>query len=129
MKPKKNKMNLKSKSDIVVGVFKIKNHPFRSFWCDSGYLKPFKKDFLKFYQRQIFPPCYYPTGSIYTFWNKTLKNYGNMYGTKIKPLIISEDELNIDIDNIYDFFISEMTSTSWKDFKKKFVKNVSKIKK
>ena len=97
----------KENPDIVLGVAKIKTHPYRSFWLKGKYLQSFKKDFLKFHQRQRFPDCYYPTGAIYTFWNKTLKKYGNMYGPKIRPLILQKDEINVDIDNLFDFFVAE----------------------
>ena len=97
----------KEKPDIVLGVMKIKTHPYRSFWLKDNHLQPFKKNFLNFHQRQMFPDCYYPTGAIYTFWNKTLKKYGNMYGPKIRPLILEKDEQNVDIDTKFDLMLAE----------------------
>lgn len=97
----------KEKPDIVLGVIKIKTHPYRSFWLKNKSLKPFRKDFLKFHQRQSFPECYYPTGGIYTFWNETIKKYGHMYGPKIRPLIMEKNEPVIDIDTEFDFYIAE----------------------
>jgi len=97
----------KSKSTCVVGVSKIKTHPYRIFWPKNGFLKPARSDFLNFFQRQMFPTCYYPTGAIYTFWHKTFKKYHNMYGPKIKPLISKPNDLNIDIDSILDLYICE----------------------
>jgi CMP-N,N'-diacetyllegionaminic acid synthase len=99
---------IKSKATCVVGVSKIKTHPYRVFWPKNEFLKPARSDFLNFYQRQMFPVCYYPTGSIYTFWKNTFEKHGNIYGPKIKPLILKSDELNIDIDSFTDFFICEM---------------------
>ena len=64
---------IKHKSDTVLGVFELKSHPYSAFWKKNGYLKPIKKNFLKFYQRQKRPDCYYPSGSIYTFWSKNIK--------------------------------------------------------
>ena len=43
-----------------------------------------------------------------------------MYGPRIKPLIIKENEFNIDIDVPFDQFIAEMTILHWKQFKQKF---------
>jgi CMP-N,N'-diacetyllegionaminic acid synthase len=98
----------KSKASCTVGVTKIKTHPYRVFWPKNGFLKPARSDFLKFYQRQMFPLCYYPTGSLYTFWNKTIEKYGNIYGPKIKPVISKISIENIDIDTYFDLFISKM---------------------
>ncbi len=113
------KLLIKSKADIAVEVKKIKTHPYRSYWLKNGFLKPFKKDFLKFHQRQLFPDCYYPTAGIQTFWNKNIVKFGHMYGPKIKP-VISSDETNVDIDSIFDFFIADMISQHWKKYKAQF---------
>jgi len=114
------KLLLKSKADIVVQVKKIKTHPFRSYWLENEFLKPFKKDFLKYHQRQMFPDCYYPTAGISTFWNDNIAKYDHMYGPKIKA-IISDDITNIDIDDQFDFFIAEMIELHWNKFKRKSI--------
>jgi len=112
---------IKSKADIAVQVKKITTHPYRSLWLKDGLLKPFRKDFLKFHQRQSFPDCYYPTAGISTFWYKNIKKFGHMYGPKIQP-VISNDETNVDIDSIFDFFIADMISQHWKKYKAQFKK-------
>ena len=117
------KLLKKTKSDIVLGVQKIKTHPFRAFWLKRKYLKPFKTNFLKYHQRQKFPIYYYPTGSIYTFWYKNLKKYDHIYGPKIYPLIL-DNEINIDIDKLFDLFIAEMKIKNWNSYKNKFRKKV-----
>lgn len=101
----------------VLTVAKIKKHPYSSFWYKNEYLKPFKKNFTKYYQRQKYPDLYYPTGDVYTFWNNILFKYGNIYGPKIKPLII-DDESTIDVDSLFDLFICEMKNLYWKKYKK-----------
>ena len=106
---------VKSKADIVIQVKEITTHPYRSYWLKNGFLKPFKKDFLKYHQRQMFPECYYSTAGISTFWNANITKYGHMFGPKIKP-IISHDESNVDIDSIFDFFVAEMISKYWKKY-------------
>jgi len=108
----------KSKVDITIQVKEMTDHPYRAYWLKNNFLKPLKKDFLKYHQRQMFPECYYSTAGISTFWNKNIAKYGHMFGPKIKP-IISHDESNIDIDNIFDFFMAEMISKYWKKYKLK----------
>ena len=97
-----------------MGVRKIKKHPYRTFWLNNNFLKPFKSDFKKFFQRQLLPPLYSPTGSIYTFWYQTFKKYGNYYGPKIQPLILDNE---IDVDDWEDLFFSEMKLKYWNSFK------------
>jgi CMP-N-acetylneuraminic acid synthetase len=113
----------KEKSNIVLEISKIKTHPYRSFWTNGKYLKPFKHNFLKFHQRQQFPTCYYPTGEIYAFWTKNLKKFGNIYGTKIQGIIKSPDEFSNDIDDLFDLFICEMKLKYWKQYEKEFRNN------
>jgi CMP-N,N'-diacetyllegionaminic acid synthase len=104
----------KSNSTSVISVAKIKNHPYSSFSFNGEYLKPVKKNFQKYYQRQLLPELLYPTGGIYTFWTSTLLRYNSIYGSKIKPMIIDDDKVNIDIDNNFDFFVAEMCIKHWK---------------
>ena len=105
----------KSSSTSVVSVTRIKKHPYLTFWFQGKYLKPFKKNFQEFYQRQLFPKLFYPTGAIFTFWNSTLTKYDSIYGTKIKPMIIDDEIINLDIDENFDFFIAEMCMKYWKN--------------
>jgi CMP-N-acetylneuraminic acid synthetase len=111
-------MLIRSKADIVLGVLKVKTHPFRAFWNSEGMLKPFKKDFLKFYQRQLYPPLFYPMGDIYTFWYKTYKKYSVIYGPKIKPLFPEKNEIILDINNYLDLFLVEKTIMKLNETKK-----------
>lgn len=113
------KLLINSNATSVLGVKKIKTHPYRTFWPSKKYLKPFKKNFLDFHQRQSFPNCYYPTGAIYVYWYKTLEKYGTIYGPRILPFI---DKNSIDIDTPFDFFMSEMKLRYWKNFEKKLNK-------
>ena len=101
------KLLIKTKSTCVLGVCKLSKHPYRAFWPNGKYLKPFRNDFLKFHQRQLFPTCYYPTGEIYTFWFSTLKKTGNLYGSKIFPFYL-KNHISMDINTKLDFFLTEM---------------------
>lgn len=104
-----------SKASSVLGVTEVKTHPYLCFVNNKSYLKPFKTSFHKYYQRQKFPTFYYPTGSIYTFWNKTVQRYGNVYGPNIKPLVIPAEN-SIDIDSLYDLFQTEMRMRYWDSY-------------
>lgn len=112
----------KSNSTSVVSVSKSKEHAYKAFVEKNGFLKPLKKDFRKYYQRQLLPDTFHTTGSVYTFWYNTLKKYGHYYGPKMKPLIIKESIYNIDIDEIFDLFIAEMANKYWFTFLKNFDK-------
>ena len=109
---------IKTNAEIVVGVKKIKTHPYRSFWPNGKFLKPFKKNFLKFHQRQMFPECYYPTGEIYAFWTENLNKYGEMYGPKIQGIIKPEKEIKNDIDSLFDLFVCEMRIKYWDKYQR-----------
>jgi len=109
----------KSKADIVLEITKIKTHPYRGFWPHGNFLKPFKKDFLKYHQRQTLPTCYFPTGEIYVFWTQNIQKYRNIYGPKIQGIIKLENEPRNDINSLFDFFVTEMKIKYWKEYKKK----------
>ncbi len=108
----------KSKASSIIGVSKIKHHPFLSFSYEKNFLKPFKKNYEKYYQRQKFPPLFYPTGSIFTCWTKTIKKYNSLYGPKPKPLFINSIE--VDVDDLFDLFTCEMLLKHWKKYNLKF---------
>ena len=117
----------KSNATSVLGVSKMKQNPFIAFTINkNNYLKPYQKSFKNFFQRQSFPYFYYPSGSIYTFWKKTLDKYGNYYGPRIKPLIVSKEE-SIDIDDIFDLFISENVIKNWNNYKTNFLKRGMRV--
>lgn len=110
----------KSNADLVLGVLPVKTHPFRSFWHNSKYLKKFSSDFDKFYQRQLFPSLFFPSGDIYTFWYKSFRKYGKVFCPKIEPLFYKKDEISMNIDTPFDLFLCEMTMKSWTNYKKNF---------
>lgn len=116
---------INSNATSVISVSKIKTHPYASFWLQQNFLKPFKLKFEKYSQRQTMSELYFPTGAIYTFSLNTLKKYDSIYGPKIKPLIISNED-KLDIDEIFDLFVAEMKLLHWEDFKKNFNKLLTK---
>ena len=95
-----------SNASCVLGVKKITQHPYNSFSNKQKFLKPFKNNFQKYSQRQALPELFYPTGSIYTFWRKTIEENNSYYGKKILPYILPEEN-SIDIDTPHDFFLAE----------------------
>ena len=116
------KLLKKTNATSVVSVFKSKEHAFKAFLPNRGFLKPFKSDYRKYYQRQKLPDFYHTTGAVYTFWFDTLKKFGHYYGPRMKPLISHYDEMNVDIDSVFDLFIAEMTLKHWKNYSKKIKK-------
>jgi CMP-N-acetylneuraminic acid synthetase len=109
----------KSKATSVITLSEVITHPYYSFWLKNGTLKPFVSNFEKYNRRQDFPKLYYPTGTVYAFWRKTLEKYDSIYGPKIIPLFEKQED-HIDIDTDFDFFIAEMHILYWKKFIKKF---------
>ena len=116
------KLLKKTNATSVVSVFKSKEHAFKAFLPNRGFLKPFKSDYGKYYQRQKLPDFYHTTGAVYTFWFDTLKKFGHYYGPRMKPLISHYDEMNVDVDSVFDLFIAEMTLKHWKNYSKKIKK-------
>lgn len=104
-----------SKSSSVISVSRLKKHPYSSFILKNKILKPYKKDFENFSLLQKTPPLYFPTGAIYTFWSSNLNN-NSIYGKKIKPMIIEDEIMNLDIDTPFDLFIAEMVIKNRKKY-------------
>ena len=68
----------------VISVSSVTKHPFKSFWLKQGFLTPFTSDHeKKFYQKQKLPKLYYENGLVYTFWYKTIIDFGSIYGPNI----------------------------------------------
>lgn len=109
----------KSKATSVITVSKITKHPYASYWLTNHFLKPFEKNFTKYSRRQEFPDLFFPTGAVYTFWYDTLKKFNSLHGPKIKPIVVHDED--IDIDNLRDLFFAEMMLKNWKKYKKNLV--------
>ena len=109
----------KSKATSVITVSKITKHPYASYWLKNDFLKPFEKSSTKYSRRQEFPDLFFPTGAVYTFWYDTLKKFNSLHGPKIKPIVVQDED--IDIDNLQDLFFAEMMLKNWKKYKKNLV--------
>lgn len=106
-----------SNATSVISVMYAKKHPFQAFIQKNGLLKHFNKNHeKKFYQRQLLPEMLFETGSVYTFWTKTLENFNSIYGPKIKPMIINSEKYNLDIDSKFDLFMAEMILKNWEKY-------------
>jgi len=103
---------LKSKSTSLVEVKETKNHPYKSFKMKNNFLFPINKNFEKHHARQKLSDIFYPTGSLYIFWNKTLKKYNSIYGPKILSYLNNDE--TVDIDTPFDFFMAKMMIKFWK---------------
>jgi len=109
---------IKSKASSVISVKKIKTELNNSFYYRNNFLFPYKK-FSKTQYSMKNSELFFPTGSIYVFWKKTLQDYDSIYGPKIKPIFSKLPE-TIDIDDIFDLFVSKMVLLHWKKFKRRF---------
>ena len=106
-----------SNSTSVISVKKVKTHPDLSFQYFNNYLKPLKSNFERYSQRQKRSELFFPSGSVYTFWRKTLEKYDSIYGPKIKPIF--DDEISgLDIDDMFDLFVADMYARNWSRFLK-----------
>jgi len=101
------KLLIKTKATSVISVKQVKTHPFFSFSYNKKFLHPIKDNFEQFKRRQSRPTLYFPTGSIYVFWSKTIKKYDSMYGPKTKPIIVNDEYWNMDLDSEFDFILCE----------------------
>jgi CMP-N,N'-diacetyllegionaminic acid synthase len=112
----KKSVNLlkKNKTDSVISIAKVKTHPYNCFWKKNGKLQPFNKKFKSYSLRQSLPELYYPTGSIYTFWASNIKKYNSFYGQKISPLLVTNKEFLIDIDDNFDLFLAKSIINNFK---------------
>ena len=109
----------KAKATSLVEVKKTENHPYKSFKKKNEFLLPLKTDFQKFHARQTLPDIFYPTGSVYILWTKTLEKFNSIYGNKILSYEQKDDV--IDIDTQFDFFVAEMMMKFWRSKKKKLI--------
>ena len=109
----------KSRATSLVEVKKTENHPYKSFKKKNEFLLPLKTDFQKFHARQTLPNIFYPTGSVYILWTKTLEKFNSIYGNKILSYEQKDDV--IDIDTQFDFFVAEMMMKFWRSKKKKLI--------
>ena len=110
------KILTKTNCDTVISVIKVKMHPYSSFWERKGNLIPFKEDFKKYGRRQSRPILYHPSGEIFACWYKVFKKFNSFYGKKIKPYVIEDDIVRIDIDTEIDFTIAKLIKKNKKLF-------------
>lgn len=111
---------IKSKASSVISVKKNKTELKNSFYYRNEILLPYQK-ISKKQSSMKNSELFFPTGSIYVFWKKTLQDYNSIYGPKIKPIFSKQPE-TIDIDDIFDLFVSKMVLLHWKKFKRRYPK-------
>ncbi len=106
-----------TKATSVLAVRPVEDHPDIMFKHKKKFIKPISKNFLKKTRRQSRTPMLIPSGLLYTYWTKNFEKYGNQYGPRIFPYRIDDNSLNVDIDIPFDFFMAEMISKYWREYK------------
>lgn len=110
---------INTKCSSVISVKPTKDHPDISFIQKNEKLVPLNSNFEKRGLRQDRNDIFSPTGSVYVFWKKTIEKYDSIYGPKIMPVLVKDDEYNVDIDDKFDLFLAEMIIKNWKKWKLK----------
>ena len=108
------KMIIKDGWTSVIEVSKIKNHPTKSFKKSMDYLIPLNRNSIQSKNRQELEEIMYPTGSFFIFKKKYFEKNKSIYSKKIG--YIETKKPVIDIDELFDFFIAEMTLKCWNKF-------------
>jgi CMP-N,N'-diacetyllegionaminic acid synthase len=108
---------IRTKSSSVISIKKVKDHPDILFNYNNNVLKPLNAKFSTRSLRQKRSSLFSPTGSVYVFWKKTIEKYDSIYGPKISPIFVKDNQYNIDIDENFDLFSCEMIFKHWKKWK------------
>ncbi len=104
---------IKTKCSSVISVKRIKNHPDILLNYKKKKLVPLDSKFYKYTLRQKQNSLYASTGSVYVFWKHTIEKYNSIYGPNICPIFVKDNQYNVDIDNKFDLFTSEMILKYW----------------
>ncbi len=97
---------MKNNCEAVVSICTLDHSPHLSFKIEKGYLKSFFGNKYLSTRRQDLPLLYRPNGAIYIIKPRTLYKYKSFYPPNTIPYIMPI-ERSIDIDNEFDFFLSE----------------------
>jgi len=96
-------------SDSVISV-KEAETPYKMWKSKGEYIEPFIKEYKDIKEpynapRQLLPVVYMSTPDIAVFWARTLLEKDSILGTKILPIYLERQ--TIDIDNLFDFKMAE----------------------
>ena len=100
---------MSSNADSVVSVVNVPHrfNPYSVMRLEGGYLQPFMKYDENRNLRQKKPKMYARNGAaVYAFTYNCLEEKGSIYGDKIVPYQMAEEE-SIDIDGPFDMKLAE----------------------
>jgi CMP-N,N'-diacetyllegionaminic acid synthase len=95
-------------ADSVVSVVELPRHlsPDYVMRIDEGVLRPFVEGGDRIARRQDARPAFSRDGTVYAFRLSTLERFGNIYGERCRPLILSAAE-SLSIDSPADWDAAE----------------------
>jgi CMP-N-acetylneuraminic acid synthetase len=73
---------------------------------ENGRLRPFLADGLRITRRQDARSAYVRDGTVYAFYARTLRTFGNIYGDDCRPLVLDAAE-SLSIDSAADWAAAE----------------------
>ncbi len=88
-----------TRADSVVSVLALPRHlsPDYVMRVEGGRLVPFLPDGERVTRRQDARAAYVRDGTVYTFWRRTLREQGSIYGEDCRPMVVpAEESLTID---------------------------------
>lgn len=100
---------------VSVGEIELE-HPYLVKDIVDGELVPFVEPEDDYYQRQQFPPAYFPYGVIYLIKTRTLRKERTFYPERTIPYLIERWQ-HYEVDDIYDFICIERIIEYFRDEK------------
>lgn len=99
---------LETNADTVITGFDAgEKHPARMFHIDEeDSVSWFSQEPQRMIRRQDLKPLFIRTGLVYVMKTETIENFGSIYGSNIKSIIVPEQKaVNIDVED--DFSLAE----------------------
>ena len=95
-------------ADSVVSVIELPHHcsPDYVMRIEGNRLVPFLSDGKRVTRRQDARLAYVRDGTVYTFWRRTLRDQGSLYGQDCRPMVIRASE-SLTIDDPEDWAEAE----------------------
>ena len=93
--------------DSVIGVKKVREHPYWSFIEKNDFLVPFIKEGFRVERSQDLPDIYFVNGAIYVVKKDVVKKEKSVFGKKIGALIMDEIS-SFDIDTAFEFWLADL---------------------
>ncbi len=100
--------------DSVIGVKKVREHPYWSFVEKNDFLVPFVEEGFRIDRSQDLPDIYFVNGAIYVVKRDVIKKEKSVFGKRIGPLIM-DDLSSFDIDTNFEFWLADLIMQSLRD--------------